>query len=617
MKKFARMIADSWWSLDTFGWHGRLARVLWVCLVLLGHTAGTTVLLSLGPTLQHYTLALASGSLASIYDSVHGADIALRSDTYELLVSGIIPQYAVIALISSVHLLTATSSRRLFFQQTLILAIGLLLIDMAFGYRELTTRFILENGVANLVGAAIAASIILTIAVINSWLLKSLMGDLLTPRVLGPCMPITVSTLIAFFFYFAIGNAFLTTPVTVNGTVKGAFSGDLIVEEPDFGTGAVLEAKEPQPLFRLYGASTAERKAARVVTIDENDRRIDIFPEKSAHVRAMLVLMIDCLDEESGVESPKGIEIFPEQDFSRLEVASVGKLGESLERLTWHNEGASNFVEINGDSDVYRIMLGEQAEAERDLHLVLPGSSFLRFVNHEGEIELRKDLDLAASDGHRFKPSNIGLKFSAGDQDLTILATPPDDLTLDRPFRCRELDLKNQDMASGAVIVRDAMALSVILNVSLKSDGPIVPIRSAIMAETNAIAGFLTLNSHPDYSWQSLSRLPNAEFLMLSFDSSESQFIETYSRSDLFIMSPLQMQEGMLQMSFGESGELLVRGQSNAMFDLNGRVNKTPAESMDWRILSALLMVLVTLLTVWIRFVVGAIRSDMGLRIID
>lgn len=275
----------------------QFARYATIAAVTLPFAIAMMFVLSLGPQIQTYALALFYADNASIYGSAYQTGLASFPKIRTWLLDAIDWRFAILAVAITLYSLRKPTPRAMSALAGLSSFVTLCALDAlsATASNGWTLQYAAENAVMNLLGALVIAVLFLLLATLYDFLFNALPLRPNTRRLV--CVPPIAlgGVLVSAFAYYACAFLYKPIPARVTAMLAAPVSGSAFFR-PSKSIPANPEAKEQASPFQFL---PAENHAARLKWLSPQNSIEAHWQrgERAGSFTATIELFADCFDE--------------------------------------------------------------------------------------------------------------------------------------------------------------------------------------------------------------------------------------------------------------------------------------------------------------------------------
>jgi hypothetical protein len=558
---------------------------------------GLSFVLSTGPQLQTYVLALINSDKASIYGSAYQTSLFRFPTLSEWLLQAFdwrMPlMAAVITVFSLRHLIPRKIAASAFASSFIVLTFNDLIT--AYAYNHMSVEYALKNIVANTFGGIIVGG--LSIAIIGGcdFCFDYASGTSMIRRISGALFAVVAGTLISACMFYAAGLFYKPGPVQLDVLVGSPVQG--YVAPGEQGSRPPASPDRNTPFHLIPG----EIEGGEADWLSPGGQLQAQWSSSSSEVpfTASIRLFDGCFEIKDylhiGDPTPaftisdiKDLKVWFDQGMSDLHVFNEGSTGRF--RLAtnsvlpyWMDKGEGNDT----------IKLTEFVDERGHLDFLQPPSATEFFLYAFG----------IKTAGNKATLQNRTLHIRSGEQEESVDFEGPTEMSSNE-IKCKELPA-HEPFEAGKAVIRDS---SGVVGVLVRIDRGPTSYYSREDSELRAAngSGWITI------SGLRAEDLPRAKPGRASFVQFTGNVIDL--EVDDARVTPNSAAKyttfGDFEGSYQRGGKLRFLGTAMALFKDGNRMNPTKWETLSWDRCAFLLTVIGSLLAALARFIISGLKKN-------
>jgi hypothetical protein len=532
---------------------------------------GISFLLSVGPAVQQYTIALLNSTASSIYATVYEDSLIKFPTLHEWLASGLYWLFVLMSAVISTAILRCRTTRELAFYTVVTSFAALVVADTILGafQRSIDARFIFITVVSNFQGALILAFIVVAMGVAIGACNTSGPTSKAARRMVAGAIPVTMGVGISVIVYYIATIFYEPIPASFDVQVRAPISGYFNSGGLDSATRLSQKFTQKLPAFSFIPRGDSLQKVALVSSNKSLELNWSALDAAHASYEAKIEIIDSCWSPE---------------DIRKLATGSSPIILKDIKRLSLSfDDGHAEF----GLIEPGRVSVSAQGLT----------SFWIRTENNQKKLDITQFMDDRAAlsvwgGGLSFYVTAALAKFDEEKADLTartlqidadsrrsrIKFQPPKGLSAKASLVCRRVPTSPlRDENTYANI--NGPIVGVVVHIKEQLDANVISLaarRSTL--EVTGAAGWLTVG---DLSTEALYGMGPQQLSMISLQGNISRLKIDGAAAET-VMSDQYTASGNIIGHFDEDGGIRFSGVANNLFRNQERANPTRWERLGW-----------------------------------
>jgi hypothetical protein len=535
-------------------------------LIVAALTLSISMLVSVGPAFQYYSLSLIRSDAPSIYGSAYNDSLIRFPHISDWLAAGFHWQFLTIAALVVVSTIRCRTARKLFAFSSLAFFFTLTANDFLFAIinSELSTGYALENIVANALGGPLLAFATVTFVAIADLSFVHVSGPTMWRQSIGALIIIIVGACSNITLFYSAEFFYRPVPVKLDVVFDYPVSGSI-------GRGSI---KDKTPSFQLFPSSMSNSTIHWRGRTPEGTESVQWTSNSQDKFSATVELFGDCIEDRLDVSKSikENARLF--NDVNRFSVSS--------------NPGFSSISTLDSPSMSARLVsafgklqtfwLDREAENQRvKITQFAPNDATISIWNHSDAFTIFINVPLFAESEKGIVSAARALQFSLNGLEYTVQSIPSG-APRDSILKCRSLPLRNILSAHLTSISEGLNYLGALIRVtkrlSPKSIYGVDDNEIKIVVGNGLVSIIQSIDDiarrHEAGTADFLNFLGNVASLDIDGGSIAIRSIDHYAAFGKFVGR------------FEQSGQLRFSGVAKALWREQARVNPTKWERLSW-----------------------------------